>query len=69
MRNFFQNYKRTVTSTEMLPENKTGGQKVIINGDPFYWERYMWVKDCQARKGEYDAAPTCSDPENLDFLC
>jgi hypothetical protein len=62
---FFNNLQRKVSVSQLLPENKSGGNKLVVENAPYYWERYMWVRDYQARPGEYDNAPRCSDPENF----
>lgn len=40
--NDFQNKPSYVLSSDCLPENKTGSNKLVINGRPFYWEKYMF---------------------------
>lgn len=60
--------RKLVSSSYLLPDNKTGGNKVMISGDPYQWDRYQWIRDYQARPGEYDYAPICSDPENVKLL-
>jgi hypothetical protein len=52
-----------VSSKELLPENKTIYKKVVRDGAPFYWTGFVWIRDYQARKGEYDSAPIVSDPD------
>ncbi len=61
--------RREVTASQMIPDNKTGGSRVLIYGSPFYWSSHLqgWLRDYHARSGEYDLAPICADPENLDL--
>ena len=64
----YQNQQVRVTAAQMLPKNNTNSDKVLIDGNPYYWEHHMWARDYQSRPGEYDHVPICSDPENLSFM-
>ncbi len=55
----------TVLTADLLPENKSGSNKVVVDGNPYCWDRDKWLRDYQARPGEYDGAPVCKDPRRF----
>ena len=63
----FSSKPDSITAAQLFP-NTTGGNKVIINGEPYSFIGHTWARDNQARQGEYAYAPVVSDPENVNHL-